>query len=194
MKPIENFKAEKSKQKSKLPVGGYVLEICKAEIVDYSWGSQLVLTVDVAEGEHKGFFLKDYAAQTGENRKFRGTFRLRVPNENDQYYESEKRQFGNAVWAIEESNPGFSWDWDEKKLYKPKHLLVGGLWRNREWEKDGKTGWMTECCTLASADEIRKGEFQMPKDKPLTGAKKAAAETSRKLAEPDDDEELPWGN
>lgn len=75
-----------------------------------------------------------------------------------------KRAFGNAVWSIEASNPGYHWDWDETKL---KGKLVGVLFRNREWEMNGNTGWTTECCALTDVDDIRQGKYRQPKDKPL---------------------------
>ena len=42
-------------QQERLPAGGYVLKIMKAEEVKYDWGSVLLISFDVAEGECKDF-------------------------------------------------------------------------------------------------------------------------------------------
>ena len=68
------------------------------------------------------------------------------------------------MFCVEDGNPGYHWDWDESTL---KGKTVGVLFRNREWEYNGKTGWSTECCALACVGDIRDGNFKMPKDKPL---------------------------
>ena len=90
---------------------------------------------------------------------------MTVPQESNPYFESQKRTFGNAIWAIEESNPSFRWAWDENAL---KGKMVGVLFRNREWEMDdGRSGWSTECCTFVSVEDVRTGNFKQPKDKHL---------------------------
>lgn len=44
------------------------------------------------------------------------------------------------IAAVEESNPGFHFDWDEKKL---KDKVAGCLFRSEEWAFNGRTGWTT---------------------------------------------------
>lgn len=175
-----------------LPAGGYVAKIMGAEVKEYSWGDVLVISFDIAEGEHKDFFATQYRNNTNEDKKWKGTYRLNVPQENNQWVESQKRTFGNAIWAIEESNPGYHWDWNETAL---KGKLVGVLFRNREWAIDDKSGWTTECCTLVSVDDIHNGNFKMPKDKPLSKKESDAldeaidkrADTSIDISIDDDD-------
>ena len=147
-----------------LPAGGYVAKIMNAEVKEYTWGEVLVISFDVAEGEYKDFFANQYRANTSEDKKWKGNFRLTVPSEGNQYFDSQKRTFGNALACIEESNSGYHWDWNEAKL---KGKMVGVLFRNFEWEMNGNSGWSTEACTLVSVDDVRSGNFKMPKDKPL---------------------------
>ena len=94
------------------------------------------------------------------------------------------------IFCIEESNAGYTWEWDERTL---KGKIVGVLFRNREWEMDTdqgyKTGWTTECCTFITADDVRNDKFKMPKDKPLP--EKKAASTFKELGS-DDDGDLPF--
>ena len=189
MKPYNGYKAEKpASAREHLPAGGYVAKILNAEELEYSWGRVLLISFDIADGERKGFFKADYDGNTNEDRKWRGTYRLRVPNgDGSEKDDWSKRAFGNAMWAIEDANPGYHWDWDERGL---AGKTVGVLFRNREWEMDGKTGWTTECCKLISADDARTGNYKMPKDKPLD---KSAPDSFTQLPDPASDaDKLPW--
>lgn len=164
IKPYNGAKAAKFVSREPLPRGGYVLKIISAKAEDYDWGQVLILAIDVCEGEHKGFFERDYKANTNEDKKWRGTYRINVPNEGSQYFASQQKSFNNFIACVEESNSGYHWDWDESKL---KGKLIGGLWRNKEWEMNGKTGWTTECCSVTDIASIREGNFKLPADKPL---------------------------
>ena len=85
---------------------------------------------------------------------------------------------------MEQSNAGFAWNWDEKTL---KGKKIGLLYRNKEWEFGGKSGWTTEAISADSVDNIREGKFRIPKDKPL--ANKPAEPT---FTEIEDEGELPF--
>lgn len=172
-----------------LPAGGYVAKIMNAEVKEYSWGEVLVISFDIAEGEYKDFFANQYKANTNEDKKWKGNFRITVPQESNAYFASQKRMFGNAIACIEESNAGYHWNWDETTL---KNKLVGVLFRNFEWEMNGNTGWSTECCTLTSVDDIRNNKFKMPKDKPLKN-KPATTTNTADFTEIDEaDSDLPF--
>lgn len=166
MKKFEGFEAKKSGGSfEKLPAGGYVARIMDANEVSYDWGSVIVIEFDIVEGQYKDFFEKDFSAQDREDKRWRGVYRLRIPMDDGSERDGwTKRSFGNAIWALEASNPGYHFDWDEKKFVGK---LVGVLFRNREWEYNGNTGWASECCALTSVPEIRANTFKMPKDKPL---------------------------
>ena len=165
MKEFKGFKAERSGGRDILPAGGYVAKIIGARIDNFDSYSKLVIAFDVDEGKFAGFFKKDFDNNTREDKKWRGTLRLTVPvDDGSEKDEWSKKAFGRAMWAVEKSNPGYHWDWDEGKL---KGKTVGVLFRNREWDMNGNTGWTTECCAFDSAQRIRDNEFKMPKDKPL---------------------------
>lgn len=166
MKQFSGFEAKKSAgARELLPAGGYVAKILNAEEVSYDWGNVLLISFDILEGQYKDFFATDYHNQDREDKKWRGTFRLNVPKDDGSEKDGwTKRTFGNSIWSVEASNPGYHWDWNEATL---KGKIVGVLFRNREWEMNGNTGWTTECCALTSVDDIRQGKFRQPKDKPL---------------------------
>ena len=48
-----------------------------------------------------------------------------------------------------------------------KGKVFGVLFRNKEWEMNGRTGWTTEACSSTSAQKVRDGKYRVPKDKPL---------------------------
>ena len=158
-------KAEKIISNAQLPAGGYVVKVMgKPRIESYSWGDVLIIPIDVAEGEQTGFYKKQYDNNTNEDRKWKGTFRINIPDENNQYFESQKRSFNNMIYAFESSNNGFTFDWDEQKL---NGKIVGMLFRNKEWEKDGKTGWFTEAGGVTDVQSIRENAYKPLADKPL---------------------------
>ena len=191
MKAFNGLEIKKSVSATEpLPAGGYVAKILNAKVEEYSWGEVLVISFDVAEGEYKDFFSKQYKENTREDKKWKGNFRLTVPQESNQYFDSQKRTFGNAIWAIEESNTGYHWDWNEAAL---KGKMVGVLFRNFEWEMDdGRSGWSTECCTFVSVEDVRTGNFKQPKDKPLKRKESYSSNQFSEMVEIDSTEDLPF--
>lgn len=188
MKKYNDVKAEKpSSGRETLPAGGYVCQILSARVEEGEWGSTLVIAHDVCEGEFKDIFKRDYDGNIREGKKWRGTFRLRLPKDDGSEYDVfKKKSLGNFIWAIEESNPGYSWAWDEKTL---KGKKIGLIYRNKEWAYNDRTGWTTEAAGTESIDNIREGKFRQLKDKPL--ANKPVAD-STVFTEDVDDGELPF--
>lgn len=192
IRAYNGYKAERSSgAREKLPAGGYVGKILDTKVQHYDWGDVLVLAFDITEGEYTNFFHTDFENNTAEDKKWRGTFRLNIPKDNgDEKDAWTKRNFNNAIWAFEESNPGYTWDWDESKI---KNKLVGILYRDREWEMNGNTGWTTECCTLTSATDIRSGNFKTPKPKSLPAKANTVSTAWASLASDDaGNAELPF--
>lgn len=172
--------------KETLPAGGYVCSIMNAKVEENDWGDTLIIAFDVAEGDYREIFKRDYDNNQNENKKWRGTFRVRLPKDDGSEQDSwKKRILGNTIWAIEESNPGFTWDWDEKKL---KGKSIGIIFRNKEWEYNGKSGWTTEAGGADSVDNIRSGRFKPLKDRPLS----QSASNALKESAAEDDDDLPF--
>lgn len=190
MRAFKGYEAKKQGgARGILPAGGYVAKILNAEEKRYDWGDVLLISFDISEGERTGFFSKDYQGNSNEDKKWRGTYRLHIPKDDGSEKDGwTKNTFGSAMWAIEESNQGYTWNWDEKSL---NGKTVGVLFRNREWEMNGNTGWTTECCNLESADDIRNGKFRIPKDKPLKNKQSNTSDFVPNV-EADDGEKLPW--
>ena len=193
MKPYGNFKARKSAGASMaLPAGGYVGKIKTAKEVVYNWGSVLEIAFDVTEGEFTGFFQKQFDSNTAEDKKWKGVCRIVVPKETDEAW--QRGPFENLIFSIEESNPGYHWDWNESGL---KGKTCGFLFNNREWEMNGNTGWTTECRNAATVDDIREGTFKIPKDRPLKNGTSNSRMTqpnvnANDFSDVDDDGEVPF--
>ena len=187
MKKYDDVKAEKvSSGREMLPAGGYVCQILSARVESGEWGDTLVIAHDVCEGEFSGIFKHDYDNNTREDKKWRGTYRLRLPKDDGTESDGwKKRTLGNFIWAVEQSNSGYAWNWDEKTL---KGKKIGLIYRNKEWAMGERSGWTTEAAGSESIDNIREGKFKMLKDKPLP--EKPAAPVFTEDAE--DDGELPF--
>lgn len=163
MKQYKGFDRNNTyKDAERLPIGGYALKIMDAKEVANDWGNTLVISFDIAEGEFKDFFANNYKSQSGEDKKWKGTYRLREPRDDgSKEDEWTTMRFNTFVVNVETSNQGYHWDWDEKKL---KGKLIGGLFNNKEYDFNGRHGFYTNCHSLVPVEKIRSGKFEIPAD------------------------------
>lgn len=155
----------------KLPLGAYVCKIKKAVVQSNDYGEQLCILFDIVEGDFKDFFDGEFKTDTRADKKWKGVLRQFVPLDNgSEKDEWTKSSFKGLTTSVEKSNPGYQWNWDENSL---AGKLIGILFRNEEWEYEGKTGWAVRPFRAISIDSVRSGDFTIPKDKPLKN--KAAA-------------------
>ncbi|MBQ3394236.1 MAG: hypothetical protein IJG64_03685 [Oscillospiraceae bacterium] len=176
-----------------LPKGGYVMQIKGATVKNNSVGQYVEIFADVAEGEYANYFTKDYESQKqGEDRKWRCRFFLNVPKDDGSEKDGwTKRHFKTFTEALEESNPGYHFDWDESRF---KGLLIGGLFNIRQYEKnDGSIGESTNFAQVTTVDKIRSGDFRLPKDKLFVTSGSGAISSDGFMKIPEGvDEELPF--
>lgn len=169
-------------EQERLPAGGYVLKILDVKYQENDWGDVIILSFDIEEGEHKGFYAVNYKAQTQEDKKWKGTYRLRVPKDDGSEQDGwTMRRFKTVVSNFEESNQGYHWNWDEQSL---KGKLIGALFNNKEYSFNGREGFFTNCHSLVTAEKIRTGKFEIPAD---TLLKDKAASRNISNAAPDAD-------
>ena len=166
IKKYDGFSATKtSTGREILPAGGYVCEIKSSKQEVYSWGSRLVLMIEVAEGEYKDFFSKDYRSQDREDKFWRGIINQNVPNESADNYENQKRFFRSFTNAVEASNPGYHWDWNETGL---KGKKIGVVFGEREKQSQKGTVYtITNAEKIISVEDVRSGNFKIPEKKCL---------------------------
>ena len=173
MKPFKNYERTQTfSSRPTLPAGGYVCKIMNAEEKVYKSSkgtfNKLEISIDIIEGEHTGFFAADYRSQQNEDKKWKGVLRMSVPTDDGSDLDEKiKSAFKTNITAIEESNDGYHWDWNEAGL---KGLVVGCLFQSQEWEWEGKSGWKSQPYGFIDAEKIRSGDFKVPKPKPLKGS------------------------
>lgn len=192
MKAYKGYEAKKDYGDGfgRLPAGNYVGKIKSAKVEEYSWGTNLVIAFDIIEGEYEGYYQKQLDLSESENKKWKGVCRLRVPNPDSQYFASEKKQFENAMYSIEESNKGYHWDWDESKL---KGKVAGFRFRDKEFKNDfGEVVEFTECLNIVTADDVRNGKAKLLKPKKLKEDSPAPTTESFEIISSDDDDPLPF--
>ncbi len=161
--------AQASGGAGRLPAGAYVCQILgvKYEAGKDGNSDMIRLQFDVAEGEHKGFFKAQYDANTNEDKKYKGNATVYVPKDDGSEKDGwTKKSFAGWTNAFEESNQGYSWDWDEKKW---KGLLIGVIYGEVGTVIDGKSIKYNECRFPASASQIREGNFKIPDIKKKKG-------------------------
>ena len=202
MKPIANFdKVQGYTGNTQLPVGGYVFKITGVRYEEGQNGNsdRIVVAFDVAEGEQTGFFKRKFDADQNEDKKWKGTTTLYVPKEDgSQQDEWTARKFKTFTNALEDSNQNYKWDWDENKW---KGLLIGGVFGEVHTVINGNQIQFTQFKSAYSAEDIRKGNFKLPKPQYKNGAYAGRPQPSATSApdnngfysvETDDDEEVPF--
>lgn len=179
-----------------LPAGGYIAKIMDAKEVTFSGKngdfSRLDVSLDIAEGEYQDYYKNDYKNQNTEDKKWRGVLKLYLPKEDG----TEKDNWTISVFkafteAVEDSNQGYHWDWDETTL---KGKLFGCLFRREEWEYNDKSGWKTQPYKATSVSTIKENKFEIPKDKPLQNKStvQPTGSTQPETVQLLDDEDLPF--
>lgn len=189
-KPNNWNEVQEFSDRQKLPLDAYVCKVKQCRVVDNNFGEQLAILFDITEGEYAGYFQKDYAGNTAQDKKWRGLLRVWIPKDDgSESDEITKRNFKGMTTAFERSNLGYQWDWNENSLVGK---TVGILFRNEEWEYNGKTGWAVRPFRALSVDTVRNGEYTLPKDKPLKNKPTAAPATTNNGYVEVDTDDLPF--
>ena len=191
MKEINNWNEVKAASDGfeTVPVGGYVCTImkCDEKPNKNSGGTHLEIWFDILLGDYKGFFTNDYANQTGENKYWRGIIYQNVPDENSTKYSMQCGFFKRFINAVEASNEGYHWDWNEQLL---KGKRIGVVFGEVERESRGGTRYMTtRPDSVVDVKAVEEKKYRLPKVKYLP-AKPEAAETAK--YEDVDDGDLPF--
>ena len=157
----------------KLPLGAYVCTIKQAVVRQTDYGDQLCIVFDISTGEWAGYYQDDFDNNSRDDKKWKGVLRQFLPkNDGSDRDEWAKSLLKGLTTAVEESNRGYTWDWEEKSLAGKE---VGILMRNEEWEYNGKHGWAVRPFRAISVDSIADATFKLPKDKPLKGRENASS-------------------
>ena len=148
-----------------LPVGSYVAKILDVKTAEDS--SYIDIRYDIIEGEYKDFFTNQYNANTQEDKKYKGRTRIWAPKDDgSERDEWTKNSFAKWTISLEESNPGYVWDWDEKKW---KNKKIGLVYGQTGTVIDGKEIIYTECHYPINIEKARKQDFRASKLKKKNG-------------------------
>ena len=196
-KPNNWNEVKEFSDRPKLPLGAYVCKVKKAVLQNSEYGEQLCILFDIEDGEYRGYYADDFQNSTYKDKKWKGVLRVWLPkNDGSEKDEWTKSTLKGMVTAFEKSNPGYQWNWDENSLVGKE---IGILFRNEEWEYEGKTGWTVKPFKAISVDSVADGKYSLPKDKPLKNkatsnyaeSYTATASTDFSMLD-DDDSDLPF--
>lgn len=182
-----------------LPAGIYEGHIIAARVDLVNNVQTLLLQLEIDKGEYAGFYKRQYeAAQGGQFPvKYKGVLRVQLPDGVDPQHDGwRQHQLEGVVWALEDGNPGYHWDWDENKL---RGLKVGLNVRERDYYYQGRSGTITEIGRLES---IAKMHSTDPDERPKPMKKRELSEREKRQRDQDqssatgfvevESEELPW--
>lgn len=199
MKPsYSGFEAKKSSGFLTLPPAGvYVAEIKDvrlkpADPIENRERDVIELMMEIIEGEYTGRYMAFYQEQKerfGDNTKYKGVFQLYCPLENDEDW--RKRQFEGNLWCVEQSNNGYTWDWDEKKL---KGKKVGISVRDRLYTYNDKERSTTEIAKFETVEDVKSGKAKTmnPRDQRKGGSSDSEVMDESNLTDASKTVDVPW--
>ena len=191
-------KNNRRKSFTQLPKGAYVVKIVGAELAEWPSGDQYIkVGFDIAEGEHKGFYEKQYkdTPDPADGKKklwpIDAVFNVNVPTDNSPDW--IKQGYDTFFGDLEDSNNGFVFDGNKEIGKQLKGKLIGGKFHIVQNEYNGNVYDHTRMKWTCIADDVRSGTpGKMPKDK-LIGASSNKPSSSNTSDEEDDFMSVPDG-
>ncbi len=154
----------------KIEAGGYICKIVNAKVEKSQAGNEmLVLELDIAEGEHEGYFQRRYEeskkgnTDPGRQAKWSNNaiHRIMILDKEGKC----NRYFKGFGTIIEESNTGYKWTGDENTL---KNKVLGAIFREEEYEKNnGEIGTSCKVNSIRTVKAIKEGKYNVPELKKL---------------------------
>lgn len=153
----------------RLKLGGHICKVLEVKIEeleskkDGKKYEQLIIKFDIeSPDEQAGFYANKFsedATKDALNAKWKGYHRISIPtDESEDFIKSKFKAF---TTSIEESNPGYKWNWEENTLIGK---VFGGVFAFEEFVTlDGNTITMTKIRYVKSTDKIF--EVEIPKVK-----------------------------
>jgi len=178
MKKIENFndiKVNNFEEFKKIVPGAYPVII--TETKDVPEKEYLIISFEISAGEFIGYY--------GEMKRIFGGEWKGI--KNCSYKETALPFFKGTMTAIEKSNSGYIWDWNEKSLIGKKAIMV---YQEEDWEKDDEIITTVKPFRFASLEEYKEG-IKIPTKKTVSASKTTAVTTETKKTEVAD-KDLPF--
>lgn len=150
--------------------GGYVCNILNAEetVAAKSGRAMLNVSVDIAEGELKGYYRDQYKriVKTNPDAKWGCIARTMVETKEG----NTDPSFKNFVECLKESNPTYEPAWGDNFCDGLKGKKIGIVFFKEEYMgRDGNTHWSVkpDFGHFKSVSDIKNGKYTVPEDKPL---------------------------
>lgn len=147
----------------KLPADGYVCKIIKAELTRSKKDNEMLVTcVDICEGKYTGYFLKRFNSLRQKDDK------AKWPAAATMYqnlYDAENKVnsgLKSLLRSVERSNVNFLVNLADFEANTLNGKVVGIIFRDEEWERDGKSGVTARAAFPRDAQKIRDGDYQVP--------------------------------
>lgn len=175
---------------AKLPPGAYEAKIfdVKYEPGQNGNSDRIIIQYDITAGEYKDFFRKQYDENTAEDKKWKGKTAIYVPFDDGSEKDGwTKKSFARWTNALEDSNVGYTWDWDEKKW---KGLAIGLMYAETWTGIEGKPIKYTEVRYPLAVGEV-KPDAKIPEPKVKESYKQAISKSAE--SNPDDFVNVPEG-
>ena len=179
------------------PAGAYEAEIQAVRFkakneAENVYRDTIELMIEITEGEYKNRYHEVYEGQKdrfGDSVMYKGVFRLTPPSDDDEDW--MKRAFEGNLWCVEQSNPDYKWDWDEKKL---KGKKVGINIRKYLYTYNGKERETTEIGKFETIQDVRDGKCKpmKPRDKRKGGSEEAASTDGSSFTDVSSEVDVPW--
>lgn len=157
----------------RLAPGGYIVKILNVK--DFPEKEYLKISFDIAEGDKKGFFKKSFDNDTRDQKKW--------PNDGSfirSYKQTAASMFKGFVSAVEASNKGYTFDFDEQTLVGK---VVGLVLGDEEFlNQKGQVRTRTYVNAVRSVEAIKNGDYKVPELKKLDASKVTTAATTTSSA------------
>lgn len=143
----------------KIKPGGYICVIknVREEATDKKW--QLAIALDIAEGDSKDYYKQRFDRFGGN---WPAIYRQNIAGKDGRC----SPFFKGMITAIEESNPDFTFRFEDEKCLVGK--IFGGVFGEEEFVgSNGDTAVSCKCVQVRSVQAIRDGNFKIPDRKPL---------------------------
>jgi len=135
--------------------GAYICRI--TGVIDHPDREYLEINFDIAEGEYKNYYSDLF-------KQFGGNWRGRIYRS---YKEKAMVFFKAFIVAVEKSNPGYTWNWDENSLINRLVVVVFGE-EEYLWEDELRINVKPQ--DTRSIEALREGKIKLPTLKKLPPA------------------------
>ena len=153
MKPIQGYDLiNEAGDFKRLPAGIYGVRI--TSVKDNALNQYLEITCDIVKGEYKDYFANLVASGLADTSK---TIRS--------YKENALPFFKAFITAVEKTNPGYKWNWDESTVVGKIVIAVFG--EEEYLDKDGNIKVSTKVADFRSKEAWKEGKIQIPSLKKL---------------------------